>query len=369
MILLKPEWGEKNAEDIWALYYFLLFQVLPFSPFDYLPMDESGCYYYEKGNRTTDRIHPKKPNKELKLETSIYELIRSISSDLCDYLYVDDKTVNRDHLRELFTTSVDADSLKSKQLSFSLNISQNENHSQENAWAPLLKHIFNYNAFRSQPLFPKLIKLLGVEVCPYCNRNFTTTAILCDEKYHRQNQVDHYIPKATHPWFALSLLNFIPSCANCNQKKGEDSSFLLYPYYDEFGASYRFRTVPLSGVGYLLGEPNTENTFQIEIQQVPGTVLEENYKKRAEHSISKFGLDALYRDSHNSYVKGILEQRFLVSDAYLDNLCSSFPNHFRTRQDARRMLYLKKYNNDELDKEPLSKLTHDIDSEINDLIR
>ena len=148
-----------------------------------------------------------------------------------------------------------------------------------------------------------------------------------------------------------------------------DDGFGLYPYYEEFGAVYRFRTVPLSGLGYLLGEPGTEETFQIEIEQVPGTVLEKDYRKRVEHSISKFGLDVLYRDSHNAYVKRIFEQRFLISDAYLDSLCSSFPDHFKTREDVRRMLYLKPFNEDELDQSPLAKLTHDIDSEINELIR
>ena len=47
MILLKPEWGGEKAKDIWALYYYLLYQVLPFSPSDYLPRDEKGCYYYK----------------------------------------------------------------------------------------------------------------------------------------------------------------------------------------------------------------------------------------------------------------------------------------------------------------------------------
>lgn len=369
MILLKPEWGKEKAEEIWALYYYLLYQVLPFSPSDYLPQDEKGCYYYENGERNTERIYPKHPNKVPMSGTSLYDKIKSISLDLCSYLYNDSSTVNRDHLRELLTTPTDQDTITYRHLEFSLAVPRTGKRAQAKAWKPILTDVFNYNAFSSDPLFPKLIQLLGVEVCPYCNRSFTTTAKKNKKEYQRHNQVDHYISKAIHPWFALSLLNFIPSCGNCNQKKGDDNRFVLYPYYDEFGPSYRFRTVPLSGLGYLLGEPGTEETFQIEIEQVPGTDLDEDYRKRVEHSISKFGLDVLYRDSHNAYIKGIFEQRFLISDAYLDSLCSSFPDHFKTREDARRMLYLKPFNEDELDQSPLAKLTHDIDSEINELIR
>lgn len=367
MILLKPEWGGEKAKDIWALYYYLLYQVLPFSPSDYLPRDEKGCYYYERGSRKSKRFYPKTPNKAPKSGTPLYDQIRCVSLDLCNYLYIDSTTVNRDHLRELLTTATDQDTISNRHLEFSLTESVAGKQEQINAWKPIFTDIFNYEAFRSQSLFPKLIQLLGVEVCPYCNRSFTTTAETSEKTYHRQNQVDHYVPKATHPWFALSLLNFIPSCASCNQKKGADDGFVLYPYYEEFGAAYRFRTVPLSGLGYLLGEPDTEDTFQIEIEQIPGTDLEEDYRNRVEHSISKFGLDVLYRDSHNAYVRRIFEQRFLISDAYLDSLCSSFPDHFKTREDARRMLYLKPFNDDELDQSPLAKLTHDIDSEADEL--
>ncbi len=368
MILLKPEWGGEKAEDIWALYYYLLYQVLPFSPSDYLPQDEKGYYYYDEGDRNKERKYPKSSQKISTSGITLYNRIKSISLDLCEYLFTDNSTVNRSHLRELLTMPTDQDTHNIGHLEFSLTKPETSKRAKVKAWKPLLTDIFNYKAFSSEPHFPKLVQLLGVEVCPYCNRSFTSTVKNGKKAYHRQNQVDHYIPKATHPWFALSLLNFIPSCGNCNQKKGTDDRFVLYPYYEEFGAAYRFRTIPVSGLGYLLGESGSEDTFQIEIEQVPGTVLEENYKKRVEHSIQKFGLDVLYRDSHNAYVKGIFEQRFLISDAYIDSLCASFPDHFKNREDVRRMLYLKSFDEDELEQAPLAKLTHDIDSEIDELI-
>lgn len=369
MILVNPEWGGEKAEDIWALYYYLLYRVLPFSPSDYLPQDEKGFFYYDKGDRHTARIYPMHPNKEFVDTLSLYDQIKSVSVDLCDFLFIDRTTVNRNHLRELLTTPTDQETLSKGYLTFSLTTPKKGKRALAKAWKPILTEIFNYKAFSSEPLFPRLIQLLGVETCPYCNRSFTTTAKINNREYQRHNQIDHYRPKATHPWFALSLLNFIPSCGNCNLRKGNDDSFVLYPYYEEFGTVYRFRTVPLSGLGYLTGQPGSEDTFEVEIEQIPDTMPGESYKKRVEHSIFKFGLDVLYRKSHNAYVKGIFEQRFLICDAYLDSLCASFPDHFKNREDVRRMLYLKPFDENELDKSPLAKLTHDINSEISELIK
>lgn len=364
MILLKPEWGGEKAEDIWALYYYLLYQVLPFSPADYLPQDEKGYYYYSEGNRSNERIYPKRSNKPCISGTYIYNKIKSISIALSNYLYNGREEVNRNHLRELLTTPVDQETLSRKCLDFELTIPTTKKRAQAEAWKPILTDIFNYNELSSKKEFPRLVQLLGVEVCPYCNRSFTSTVRKDKRTHSRYNQVDHYIPKSTHPWFAVSLLNFVPCCGNCNRKKGDDDKFVLYPYFEEFGAAYRFHTVPRTGLGYLTGEPGSEVSFQVVIEQLPGTVIEEDYRKRVEHAINKFGLDVLYRESHNAYIKGIFEQRFLISDAYLDSLCASFPDHFKTHEDVRRMLYLKSFNEDELDQAPLAKLTHDIDAEI-----
>lgn len=367
MILQKSKWGSDRAADIWAVYYYLLYQVLPFAPRDYLPKDDHGYYYYDKGDRTSRRIYPSKPNGAI--NKSLYDLIHPISTDLCQYLFENDSTVNRANLRELLTTTTDEDTIHIKHLDFTLTHPPAGIHSQANAWKPVLTEIFNYSAFSQKELFPKLVQLLGVEVCPYCNRSFTTTVKKKDGTYHRQNQVDHYVSKATHPWFALSLLNLIPCCGNCNQKKGDKTNFVLYPYFEEFGATYRFRTKPLSSLGYLTGETGSGDAFQIAIEQTPGTLPDDQYKQRVENSIQEFGLAAVYQENHNEYVRKIFEQRFLISDAYLDSLCNSFPTHFKSREEIRHMLYLKSIHEDELEKSPLSKLTHDMDWEIDDLMK
>jgi hypothetical protein len=365
MILRKPMWGSEQAADIWALYYYLLYQTVPFEPKDYLPKDNNGYFYYENGERTSKRVYPSKPN--IVLDCSPYDILHLISADLCRYLVDGTSTVNREHLRELLTTPVDEDTIRTKHFGFTLSSPPSGIRAQERAWKPVLEKLFNYDKLRGNESFSRLIQLLGFEVCPYCNRSFTTTVQQKDGTYYRQNQVDHYISKSTHPWFALSLLNLIPCCGSCNHKKGTGDDFVLYPYFEEFGVAYRFRTKPLSGLGYLTGELKSEDSFQIVIEQTPGTYLDDQYKQRVRNSIQAFGLSALYRDNHNEYVRKLFEQRFLISEAYLDSLCSSFPTHFKSREEIRHMLYLKSIREDQLDQAPLSKLTHDIDWEIDDL--
>lgn len=365
MILQRPEWGGEHAEDIWSLYYFLLYQVLPFEPRDYLPKDEQGYYYYCNGNCHSPRIYPQHPCNTV--DDPPYKIIKPISAELCNYLFDNTGTTKRQHLRELLTTPTDENTIHLKHLDFALTSPTAKIRAQSEAWRPVLNKVFNYSSFSTHASFPKLIQSLGVDVCPYCNRSFTTTAKKNDESYHRQNQVDHYISKSTHPWFALSLLNLIPCCGSCNQKKGASSNFVLYPYFEEFGLLYRFRSEPISSLGYLTGGRSTEFDFHLVIEQVSGTVPETGYKKRVENSINEFGLDILYKESHNAFVSKIFEQRFLISNAYLDSLCCSFPDYFTSHEDVRSMLYLRSINTDKLGESPLAKLAHDIEWEIDDL--
>ncbi len=57
---------------------------------------------------------------------------------------------------------------------------------------------------------------------------------------HRQvATLDHYLPKTSHPHFAITPLNLVPSCSDCNKAKlaktaAEEGTQSFHPYFDDF---------------------------------------------------------------------------------------------------------------------------------------
>lgn len=62
-------------------------------------------------------------------------------------------------------------------------------------------------------------------ICPYCS-------------IRRVRQIDHYIPKAHFPKFAVTPINLVPICKECNEdKKTKASNFaeemFIHPYFED----------------------------------------------------------------------------------------------------------------------------------------
>jgi hypothetical protein len=62
-------------------------------------------------------------------------------------------------------------------------------------------------------------------VCPLCGQRVVST-------------LDHYLPKSRHPTLAVTPVNLVPSCADCNKAKLDRQPTLaseqtLHPYFDE----------------------------------------------------------------------------------------------------------------------------------------
>ena len=101
---------------------------------------------------------------------------------------------------------------------------------------------------------------LGVDVCPYCNRQYVFTL----KKGNGRPEIDHFYPKSEYPYLSCTLSNFIPSCHQCNHQKSDDfnvhvmnknnlkkdiyyvknRSLTIYPYQDGFdslGVKFRIK--------------------------------------------------------------------------------------------------------------------------------
>lgn len=59
-------------------------------------------------------------------------------------------------------------------------------------------------------------KVTNLRVCPYCNRTYIPLISWATDKSAIKGQLDHFYPKDTYPYLAISFYNLIPSCTYCN---------------------------------------------------------------------------------------------------------------------------------------------------------
>lgn len=89
-----------------------------------------------------------------------------------------------------------------------------------------LNLIFNYGGFNSGTKLSngrqwsrhKFITSLGVKVCPYCNRQYTTAYEGEANDMKTTADADHYYPKVEYPILQMNIFNLIPSCGVCNSR-------------------------------------------------------------------------------------------------------------------------------------------------------
>ncbi len=183
---------------------------------------------------------------------------------------------------------------------------------------------------------------LGLDVCPYCNRNyiFTVEADEYNKSRHRP-EIDHFYPKSKYPIFALSFYNFVPSCPTCNHIK-RDQELIVSPWDGYTGESKE----PVFRVKDMSKDPFPKTP---EIEIINGEP----------EDISTLGIKKLY-DKHTDVVKDILNRiQAYNPDAY-SAVTKSFQGIVNTEGELDRMVWGNYTVPDEFSKRPLSKLTSDI---------
>ena len=206
----------------------------------------------------------------------------------------------------------------------------------------------------------KLLSLIGIEICPYCQRNYISS-------YEENNDekttadLDHFYPKSLYPFLALSLYNFIPSCQICNSRfKGNkdtrDSVYLYEEGFDELGVKFRTSKEVISEI---LGERYSDFYVKIDYENLKNKEDGEKVK----NSIENLGLDRVYKKSHNQYIQNLLYNIEKYPENYLENCVEMFESDVDKKKqleeyfkDIVKEPYRKRIENGE----PLAKLTKDI---------
>lgn len=231
-----------------------------------------------------------------------------------------------------------------------------------------LQEIFNYSAFTAiDP--PKwgayaLTERLQVSVCPYCNRQFTTT-------YHSKSgrtrpQLDHFYDKGTHPYLAISFFNLIPSCYVCNANfKGKKLFTLkthLHPYNEgfgqhrKFGVDFKQTNDEIDYVGIFEGKVDG---FDIVFRDDPTMDKHDLFWERANNNCTVFKISELYNE-HKDYVSDLILKARVYNEDHIRQLYSTFPELFPTETDVLRLISGASLSEDDYPKKTLSKLTTDL---------
>ena len=206
----------------------------------------------------------------------------------------------------------------------------------------------------------KLLSLMEIEVCPYCQRNYISNFEENDDK-RTTADLDHFYPKSLYPFLALSLYNFIPSCQICNSRfKGtKDTYNSVYPYEESFdNLGVKFKTSK-EIIYEILGEKDANFFVEIDYKN-----LKNKDREKVEKSIKHLGLDKVYKKSHNQYIKDLLDNIEKYPKNYLESCVEILDEYYKDKKekiikyfiDIVKEPYRKRIENGE----PLAKLTKDI---------
>lgn len=258
--------------------------------------------------------------------------------------------------------------------------------------------VFDYDAFcDSYPIQKdmnrwgayQLCLSLQVRVCPYCNRQYTTTLFRPksisksnpDEGISIRPDLDHFFDKATYPYLALSLFNLIPCCTICNSRIKGGKKFNLkdyiHPYVEGFGNKYRFTillqggsTIPESdkNADYYKVLVGNSNAFEIGFK---GYTADTDFLQKAERTVNAFRLKELY-NQHKDHVVELLQKMVAYNEDWAQSLYNSFDKElFQNEQEMLLMALGNHIAEENHDKRPLAKLISDIWAEfrLHDLLQ
>jgi len=194
-----------------------------------------------------------------------------------------------------------------------------------------------------------LAQSLHVNVCPYCNRNYTFTVIV-EEKDLTRPQFDHFYDKATYPILALSFYNLIPSCPTCNASIKGCKEFSLtthvHPYVEGFDDKARFALHVKDSSFYY-----DEKGFDVNLG---------SNNAKAQNNIDDFALEEIYKN-HKDIVLELIQKSVIYNESYIEELMKNYEGTlFKNEEDLLRLIFGGYIADEELGKRPLSKLTKDI---------
>jgi hypothetical protein len=209
--------------------------------------------------------------------------------------------------------------------------------------------IFDYNGFISgnKNVSYKIAKLIGVNTCVYCNRQYIFTV-----NDITRPEFDHYLPKSKYPFFALSLYNLIPSCHICNSscKRNRELKKEMNPYLTEKEDYFKFT--------YHIGKNGLPSSVQI-------TDIDNKEEKEVEELLKCFKIQEIYNYHTDLELKDLYTFATKYSNTYLQEVLNKIGLDLKlSQEEAYRILFGSELLEEKDNDRPLSKFKRDILKEL-----
>ncbi|WP_313419294.1 HNH endonuclease [Sphingobacterium multivorum] len=247
-----------------------------------------------------------------------------------------------------------------------------------NCFFKKIEYVFDYNTFSKKTSkwnAYNLAEELGINVCAYCNRNYTFT--LSKPEMIVRPELDHFLPKSKYPYLALSFYNLIPSCHICNSNLKHKIDFnydqYIHPYELSFDAGVRFsmklrskNNIPIKdaknsfGIQFFYGD---KDSFDLVLKSRKLNLGLAYYRKVLNHN-KVFKITDLY-NNHKDMVMEMIQVARIYNDDYINQLYRTYQGQlFNSREDVVRMVTRNFPNINEMPNRPFSKLTKDLFEEL-----
>ena len=211
----------------------------------------------------------------------------------------------------------------------------------------------------------ELVRITGVTVCPYCNRNFINVT-----EEANTSQLDHFFPKNEYPLLALCFYNLIPSCYGCNNKKST-SKFYISPYDEsitDIDELLKF-SLNIKSADFINNSESIDIRIKDDISEEELKQLESKDKLSVRQKLlkDKYVIDtrSLYK-LHTDVIQELLWKQEVYSNSYkikLEEILATSDKKF-SKYEIDRMIVGYYTDKENYGKRPLSKMVTDISKEI-----
>ena len=171
---------------------------------------------------------------------------------------------------------------------------------------------------KTRPIYASLKKACRNDICPLCGQRTV-------------HQLDHYLPVSQHPVLAVTPVNLVPACSECNKVKlahapinAEEQT--LHPYFDD-----------LTNVRWLFADVEQSHPLSMVFRASPVAGLSPILASRIARHFDMFNLGDLYASHAAEELSNIRYGLHLVATG--TNAANDLLAHLEREAQSRSALY------------------------------